>query len=485
MNFPIINVIITVGVALGAYKFHKYFLNAYLTLLKYHRQGAGSIWRWTNNAAQENTQNAIEKGNYFHVYTEYMRKNPGTQWIAENNGPNTPTNLVLANPKLLNEFLGKVTAFPKAPTPFTAGTLGKLMTGSIFFAEGDFWSWKRKTLGTAFNMEVLEKSIPAYVETFHEVFGDMVKKGELKDQLLSAPLTIITAANVGKLYFGKDYGSQTVRNLPITQAIKALLTDLLTGQNAQQCADDLESLRVILADIIKARKDAGSNGDDILGLYLNLREKEPDNDKLSNDYILGEFVGLTQAGTDTVTYLLNSAIYFLWKYPEAFARVKAEIEREFADPSKITTENLNRMNYTTAFLKETMRLGGPGSNLLTRIALEDTVVDGFKIYKGTTIRVVNAIWYSYEKLFSSPEVFDPERFLDSKKYDMVPQAYIPFSTGPRTCLGERFAMNEAKVILSMFVKTFNFTFPPKTEMILVPRFAYQPMNPFMVTLEKK
>jgi len=471
-------------------------------MLNYKRQGAGTLWVWSRNSAPQNKQNAMDKHEYYYDYTDYVRKHPGTQWIAENNGSSDPCPLVLVDPKLLPEYLKKVEIFPKAPTMFKYGVLGELTNGSIFFAEGEDWAWKRKILSPSFSFEALQYQVPIVIETTQQRFGDWIKSGNLTNMNFVNALANITGEIAGKFVFGKRFGNQQFKNLPITMGIRTLVGQLIMEtftplyvylgpkfsnltENHKKLEQDAANLRQICYQLIREGEKDNTDRNNVLGLYLKLREKEPKDARLNDDRIVGEFVGLFQAGTDTVSHLVNSAVYFLWKHPEMLAKVKAEYARECPDLNKVTLEDLNRMDYTTAFFKETLRLGGPNGCLFARVATHDTVVGGFKIKAGTTVKVFNAMWYPFEKEFSSPEVFDPERFMNNSKYTMNDAAFVPFSTGPRTCLGKDFAVYQAKLMLAVFLKTFEFEFSKTSEMVLTQGFTYEPISPLMITLKTK
>ena len=79
--------------------------------------------------------------------------------------------------------------------------------------------------------------------------------------------------------------------------------------------------------------------------------------------LIGEFLGLFLAGTNTTSNVVSVTLFYLFKYPEVLEKVREEVAREFADPSKIDIESLNRMNYLAATLKEAMRHGGPTGGL--------------------------------------------------------------------------------------------------------------------------
>mmetsp|Transcript_17440 Transcript_17440/g.15328 ORF Transcript_17440/g.15328 Transcript_17440/m.15328 type:complete len:132 (+) Transcript_17440:734-1129(+) len=119
------------------------------------------------------------------------------------------------------------------------------------------------------------------------------------------------------------------------------------------------------------------------------------------------------------------------------------------------------MDYMTAFLKETLRMATPSIEILDRVALRDHTLGEYKVKKGTIVNLALVCNHFDEKYFEDPEIFKPARWIDSETRTMKsvkadPFVFIPFSTGAHNCIGQHMAMNEAKIILSLFIKKFRY-----------------------------
>lgn len=135
-------------------------------------------------------------------------------------------------------------------------------------------------------------------------------------------------------------------------------------------------------------------------------------------------------------------------------------------------------------INETLRLYPPAT-VLPRMALEDIKLGDLHIPKGLSIWIpVLAIHHSKDLWGEDANEFNPERFA-SKSF--TPGRFIPFSAGPRNCVGQAFAMMEAKIILAMLISRFSFTISenyrhaPVTVLTIKPKYGVQvclkPLNP--------
>jgi len=359
------------------------------------------------------------------------------------------------------------------------------------------------------NFEFLKDMVPMIVETTQANFGQWIERGHLKDMNLADNLGMLTGEITGRFFFGKTFGDQKLEGLPITtfvqqylnNTLKALysLSFLLFGvkivkanifPSHKKINRDAAAIRQRCREMIEETERSAKKEANLLTHLLALRASGKEEDGITNEEIVGEFIGIFVAGTDTTSHLVNSAIYFLWKHPEIYAKVKEEVDREFADPSKVDIENINRMEYTTAFLKETLRLGGPISTNFTRMATRDDDLCGLKVKKGDSVVFLKDLYFRSEDYYSKSLEIHPERWLNDSSFDQdgfknEPYSFIPFSAGPRSCVGQYLGMIEARIILALFIKTFKFSFPEDYKFVLVPKFTFEPLHPLMVTLEPK
>eukprot|EP01017_Pseudomicrothorax_dubius_P026026 TRINITY_DN2870_c0_g1_i2.p1 TRINITY_DN2870_c0_g1~~TRINITY_DN2870_c0_g1_i2.p1 ORF type:complete len:279 (+),score=74.17 TRINITY_DN2870_c0_g1_i2:61-837(+) len=223
---------------------------------------------------------------------------------------------------------------------------------------------------------------------------------------------------------------------------------------------------------------------DLLDYIFNYNEKNKE-EPLTDDEIVDTFITLFLAGMDTTGHLLGLSIYYLCKHPEFVARIMNEATINGINFDKIVIDDLNSLKFLDAFLKEVLRWGTPTIQTVPRIAKQTHQLGDLTILKGTDVHVpMNAIGFN-ELYFDQPFEFRPERFLQEKedKWSKLPFAYIPFSAGPRHCIGKYLAMIEAKTILLTFLKKFSFKLTnPDYKLTMGIRFLYEPVDPVEVNL---
>jgi len=161
------------------------------------------------------------------------------------------------------------------------------------------------------------------------------------------------------------------------------------------------------------------------------------------------------AGHDTNATSLIWTLYLLGRNPEAQERLQREVDEVFAGAdTTVTSDNLAQLTYTEMVIKESMRLFPPVSMVLRKLS-EDAFIDGCWVPEGTTCRVMIYAIHRNPELWQEPGEFRPERFDRENSCGRHAFAFLPFSAGPRNCIGQRFAMYEQKVLLAKFVKKFS------------------------------
>ena len=143
-------------------------------------------------------------------------------------------------------------------------------------------------------------------------------------------------------------------------------------------------------------------------------------------------------------------------------------DAEFAD--------LERLKLTEAVLLEAMRLYPPVWSV-GREALVDVEIGGYRMPKGSTFFISQWVMHRDPALFEDPEQFQPERWAGDAQRRLPRFAYFPFGGGPRICIGNRFAMMEATLILAVLAQRFSFATTPETKLDLLPSATLRPRSP--------
>lgn len=172
-------------------------------------------------------------------------------------------------------------------------------------------------------------------------------------------------------------------------------------------------------------------------------------------------------GTETTSTTLQFALVLLGLHPDKQAKVHQELDDIFdGDMREITLEDTKKMAYLEMVIKETLRLY-PTISFFGRSITEDFHVGQHLIPAGATVYIMPSAVHRDPEWYPQPETFLPERFSPDSTTPRHPYAFIPFSGGPRNCIGIRFAMLEMKLFLGNILRQYRVRSLTKREDILV------------------
>lgn len=166
------------------------------------------------------------------------------------------------------------------------------------------------------------------------------------------------------------------------------------------------------------------------------------------------------AGTDTTYTVLEWAMTELLLHPEVMKALQSEVRGVVGSKRDVKEDDLEKMTYLKAVLKETLRMHPPIPLLVPRKSLEDVKIQGYDISAGTLV-ITNAWAIGRDPdSWDSPEEFRPERFINSD-IDFTGHDFelIPFGAGRRGCPGTSFAMSVVELVLASIVHKFDWELP--------------------------
>ncbi|XP_066172997.1 cytochrome P450 4V2 [Sylvia atricapilla] len=159
-------------------------------------------------------------------------------------------------------------------------------------------------------------------------------------------------------------------------------------------------------------------------------------------------------GHDTTAAAINWVLYLLGRNPEAQKKVHRELDEVFDNTERpVTTDDLKNLRYLECVVKEALRLY-PSVPMFARTLREDCCIKGYQIPRGANVLVLTYALHRDPEIFPDPEEFRPERFFPENSKGRHPYAYVPFSAGPRNCIGQRFAQMEEKTLLALILRRF-------------------------------
>jgi cytochrome P450 len=176
--------------------------------------------------------------------------------------------------------------------------------------------------------------------------------------------------------------------------------------------------------------------------------------------MVNEILTLVVAGHETTASTLNWAWYLLSQHPHVEDKLSQEIASVPVGDTP-TLDDLPRFPYTRQVLEETLRLY-PAGWLMTRRALRDDQLGDYFVPAGTEIYVPPYFIQRHPALWENPDQFDPDRFDPARAQKRHPLALLPFSAGPRNCIGELLARVEMQIHFMTIAKRLRLRYENKT-----------------------
>ena len=244
-----------------------------------------------------------------------------------------------------------------------------------------------------------------------------------------------------------------------TQARQRLLPIAVKARRGaqRQLLADSKYMDDTVATILEERKASGDPGTDLLGHMLVGTDKQ--GNKLPDHNIVAQCLTFLVAGHETTSGLLSFAISYLLKHPEVVARAQEEIDRVLGtDPSvPPTVAQVQQLGYIRQILDETLRLW-PTAPAFTRQARQATTVGGWGPFSpGQSVVALTPMLHRLPEIWGDDaEGFNPDHFDPERRDALPPNAFRPFGSGQRACIGRQFAMQEATLVLGMLMQRFEF-----------------------------
>ncbi|XP_073461558.1 cytochrome P450 2J6-like [Aquarana catesbeiana] len=183
-------------------------------------------------------------------------------------------------------------------------------------------------------------------------------------------------------------------------------------------------------------------------------------------------VDLFVAGTETTTSSLEWTLLYMMMYPDIQEKCREEIDKIRGDRDHLDYDDRVRMPYTQAVLQEVQRFASVVPLGVSHSPIKDVQLNGYTIPKGTVI-ITDLSSLHYDKSnWKYPHEFNPENFLNKDGELMKAESFLPFSAGPRACLGENLARMEIFLFFTVMLTHFEFHLPdPKSPADLTPVFG--------------
>lgn len=398
-------------------------------------------------------------------------------------------NVLLFTPEAFEAVLSNNTLIDKSRE---YGFLHPWLNTGLLTSTGSKWFNRRKLLTPTFHFKILGD----FVQVFNEQSQILIEKINAavetqKDGFDIYPfITRCTLDIICESAMGCNIEAQTHSNGEYPQAVHSMcrIFNVRASQPMMQSnllfhlssygAEQRKNLKILHAftdKVIQSRKlewkknslqknaiDVGTNQDENfipakkrLAFLDLLIDASNDGILLTDTDIREEVDTFMFEGHDTSTAAISWSLLLIGSHPHVQELVCEELDRVFGNSDRHATINdLNELKYLECCIKEALRLY-PSVPIMGRQLSQDTIIHGYTVPANTTVLLFTYILHRDSKHFPDPELFQPGRFFEENSRGRHPYVYVPFSAGPRNCIGQKFAIMEEKVILSTILRNFH------------------------------
>nr|CAI5850388.1 unnamed protein product [Callosobruchus analis] len=369
---------------------------------------------------------------------------------------------VLSSPNILNK---------SADYTFWHRWLG---TG-LLTSDGPKWKKRRKLLTPSFHFSILQKFITSF-ESNGKILVEKLRKVQGKDINIYQYVTLYTLDVICESTMGvpvnaqEEEDSEYVKNVKLVSRLLSQRTTTFYERpnwlywltpNYYRAKWAVEKIHDFTYSVINSRiqtlqnsgDDQNNNEEKAVPFLDMLLKSTVDGKPLSIEDIREEVDTFMFEGHDTTGSAISFALYLLASHQDVQDQALEEQKTIFCEDihRSVTYNDLQRMKYLECVIKETLRLY-PSVPFFGRSTHQPITYKGNVIPTDTDIGIIAYEILRDPKFFPNPEKFDPTRFeiLDGTK----PYSFIPFSAGPRNCIGQKYAMLEMKSALSRILRNF-------------------------------
>jgi cytochrome P450/NADPH-cytochrome P450 reductase len=335
------------------------------------------------------------------------------------------------------------------------------------------WRKAHNILLPYFSSRAMPDYLPKMIDIAEQLMDKWERLNPDEEIDVAADMTRLTLDTIGLCGFDYRFNSfyretphpfvqAMVSNLEENQerTRRLALQDRLMIRKRRQYDANKEFMWEMVDRLIKDRKEQGEHAADkrdLLGFMLTGVDKAS-GEKLDDTNIRYQCITFLVAGHETTSGLLSFALYYLVKHPSILARAYEEVDRVLgADPAVVPTfAQVHQLQYVTRILKETLRLWPTAPGFTRHPYAEETVIGGkYLIRTDQQVTILTPMLHRDKSVWGEDaEEFNPDHFSPEAEKTRPANAYKPFGSGQRACIGRTFAMQEATLVLGMILQRF-------------------------------
>ncbi|MFT3989351.1 cytochrome P450 [Aestuariivirga sp.] len=401
-------------------------------------------------------------------------------------------------PELVKRVLvDEAEGFPKAKV--ISDMLELLLGDSIFVSNGEVWKRQRRMMDPAFAQARIKIVFDLMLDAADALFQRMDAKANGGEMNIDEEMMHVAADIIFRTIFSRPLEGEEARLIfaafvrfqeaafakGIAQAVGVPGWAMRKGTRVSQ--ESAAEIRGVLDPIVKARFDSFHAGEaqthqDILQSLVSVKDPETGT-HFDLRELCEQVAMLFLAGHETSASALSWTLYLIANDQSVQEAMHKEAVKIFGDREP-KFQDMKRLEATRNAFAEALRLYPPVA-FLPRAAARECPMRDKVLPKGSMVSVSPWLMQRHRRYWTEPDTFDPSRFDDPATTEAQRQCYIPFSKGPRVCLGASFALQEAAIILSGLVRRYTFDPVPGFEPKPIARLTVRSENGIRLKVSRR
>ena len=372
--------------------------------------------------------------------------------------------------------------------------LEPLLGNSIFTTNGEVWERQRALVDQAFAQARLRLVYPLMLESVQDMLLRLDKVADGRSYEVDSEMTYVAADIIFKTILSKSLDAQSAQTIyeafiefqhHAQKAMMLMIYRLPPYFSTKASRKPAKKIRDILSNIIAKRYAERANGtdsqyEDILSGLMDAKDPVTGT-QFTYDEMVDQVCMLFLAGHETSASALAWSLYLLSKCPHLQTNIIDELNEKVGDKD-IAYADVKQLDWVSDTFRESMRLYPP-VGFFVRESTQDECIRDKNVKAGSPILVSPWLIHRHREMWDDPDSFTPERFSTESGKASLKCAYIPFSKGPRVCIGAAFATQEAILTLASIVRRYEILPVPSHVPKVVGRVTIRSDNGIRVMLK--
>ena len=363
---------------------------------------------------------------------------------------------------------------------------------ALVVAEGESWKRQRRMMQPIFKKSAIEKFFDIMVDAPTNLAQNWTKRADSKVVFnIAEDMNHLALEIIGRALFSNDFVEMrdkieywtSILNRYSAKSPLPIIRDLwFPSPRNFKMKSVLRDFHRFLGKMVSCHRQS-PNAEGLLGILMQVTDEET-GECMPDQALIDEMLSLVMGGHETVATVLTWFWYELGRNPEVEKRFHQEIDTVLGK-QPISPEKLTKLTYTKQVIEETMRLHPP-LWFENRNVKNDVELGGVQLKQGDMVVLSRYSLHRNPQFWHKPDKFDPGRFdKDKPENSKGSCAFIPFSSGPRMCLGMQFATMELITVVVTIARRYRIIIDESDKHEMAAHLTMSPKYGVKVRLENR